>query len=176
MDGSRIDAIARSLGGATSRRTILGGLTALGATALRLPGAATARKRKNKQKPLPNAYGCLDIGQKCGGSSARCCSGICQGKKPKKGKRDKSVCAAHNALTCTAGQDSCLGTNLYCGNAGICLQTTGKASYCGQTPSCAACQRDADCEAMKGPGAACVVCAISSCPGTGGMACYAAAV
>jgi hypothetical protein len=174
MDGSQFDAITRSIRQTSSRRTILGGLAALGAVTLRFSGITEAKKRKKKAQL--NAYGCLDVGQQCGGNNERCCSGICQGKKPKKGKRDKSVCAAHDALTCTAGQDSCLGTNLYCGTTGICVQTTGKAEFCGRTPTCAACLRDADCEAMKGPGAACVVCAISSCPETGGMACYAAAV
>jgi hypothetical protein len=174
MDGSRLDAIARSLGGATTRRTILGGLTALGATTLRLPGAAVARKRKNKQKPQPNAYGCLDTGQKCGGNSARCCSGICQGKKPKKGKKDKSTCVAHNKFDCPAGANSCLEL-VKCGTNGLCVQTTGKASFCGRTGFCAVCQRDADCEEMMGPGAACTVCA-AGCPETGGTACYSAAV
>jgi hypothetical protein len=172
MDGSHFDALARSIRHTSSRRTILAGLGSLCVAALGNAGVAEARKRK--KKPQPNAYGCLDVGQKCGGSDARCCSGICQGKKPKKGKPDKRVCAAHNVLTCAAGQDSCLQGNQACGTSGLCLQTTGKADYCGNLGICAVCQGDADCEAMKGPGAACVICA-AACPGTGGTACYAAA-
>jgi hypothetical protein len=172
MDGSRFDTIIRSLSETSSRRTILGGLATLGAVALRFPGATGAKKRK--KKPQPNAYGCLDVGQKCAGNSALCCSGISQGKKPKKGKPDKRKCAGHNALSCQVGQDSCIEGNKYCGTNGLCLQTTGKAGFCGHLGICADCQKDADCEAMKGPGAACVVCA-AACPGTGGTACYSAA-
>ena len=48
-------------------------------------------KKKNK-KPKNNAFGCLNVGQACNGKNDKCCSGICDGKKPKKGKKDKSKC------------------------------------------------------------------------------------
>ena len=56
------------------------------------------------------------------------------------------------------------------------LETTGKASFCGDpdTEACAACTRDTDCEAMLGAGAACIYCA-AVCPMTQGRVCILAA-
>lgn len=170
MDGSPFDDFARSWRGTASRRSVLAGFAAVAAASLPVSGVA----RKRKQKPQPNAYGCLELGQKCGGNHALCCSGSSQGKRPKKGKPDRRRCVGHNALTCQAEQDSCLQGNQTCGTNGLCLHTTGKSSYCGTSGICAVCQRDADCEALRGPGAACVICT-AACPGTGGTACYAAA-
>lgn len=179
MDDRRFDTLTRKVQTLQSRRATLGhGLAAFIALGFAMNGGdVDARKKSQKKKrktPAVNAYGCLDVGRPCGGNSALCCSGNCQGKKPKKGKRDTRICAAHNSLSCTDGQDSCIGGNKYCGTTGICLQTTGQADYCGMMGICANCQKDADCEATRGPGAACVVCA-AACPGTGGSACYAAA-
>jgi hypothetical protein len=172
MDATHFDRLTRTIPALLSRRGILRGIgsAALGLGLARVPGTATAKNKKLKR----NGYGCVDVGNACRGNDANCCSGICQGKKPKRGEKDKSVCVAHNARTCTNGQDSCLQGNITCGTMGICLQTTGKAEYCGKAGACAVCTKDADCEATKGPGAACAICA-ASCAGTGGTACYAAA-
>jgi hypothetical protein len=140
------------------------------------------RKRKKKRqnlKPLVfNDYGCIDAGQPCRGDDANCCSGICQGAAPKQGDPDTSRCIGHNALTCQDEQDACLQGFTPCGfgGSGQCVQSTGKASFCGAAGMCAVCQKDEDCEAMKGPGAACVVCAAACANSSGGTACYAAAI
>jgi hypothetical protein len=142
------------------------------------PGTDTdARKKKRKKKkPQVNTFGCLDVGKACSGNDALCCSGVCQGKKPKKGKKDTSRCIAHNALDCQAGANSCAGGTVPCGTAGACVVTTGTASFCSATGDgdCVACQTDADCEASRGPGAACIVCP-GNCPDTT-TACFAAGV
>ena len=79
MDTDVFDSLARSLGAASSRRralaAALGGLVTLGV----LP---TGAKKGKTKKPKPNAFGCLNVGQKCRGKDSKCCSGICQGKKP----------------------------------------------------------------------------------------------
>jgi hypothetical protein len=177
MDPTHFDRLTRSLTDASSRRVLLGGLaTALSLAALRRPGPATAKKKRKKNKIKRNAFGCVDVGQSCRGNDALCCSGICQGKKPKKGKKDKSRCVAHNALDCQAGADSCAGQAVPCGTAGACTITTGAASFCSATGdgACVTCQKDADCEASRGPGAACIVCP-GNCPDTT-TACFAAGV
>jgi hypothetical protein len=117
-----------------------------------------------------NAFGCLDVGQKCRGNDELCCSGLCEGQKPKQGERDKSRCTPHNTGGCSPAQDFCLtDPNTRCGATGICARTTGNAGFCLQIPAdqlnCTACKRDADCTVGFGPGAACVVCDVA-CPGT----------
>jgi hypothetical protein len=175
MDAMLFDRLTRLLIAGTSRRTLLRLATAaLGLAVARVP-ATVGAKGKNKKKPKLNEYGCVNVGGKCRGKDALCCSGICQGKKPKKGKRDKSKCVAHNASTCQAGQISCAGPPVACGDNGFCLQTTGKASFCGAfSGACADCTKDTDCEATAGEGAACIVCP-GQCPDSGGRACYPAA-
>jgi hypothetical protein len=171
------DKLSRSLGESRSRRDALRGfVTALGIewNATRFPSNAVANKKNNKRKkPKNNEFGCLDVGKKCNGKDAKCCSGICNGKKPKKGKKDKSKCVGHNAGSCQAGFDVCLGVIAPCSTDGFCFQTTGKAPFCaGGTGICADCQKDTDCEALgAGPGAACIVCE-SECPQTGGTVCF----
>jgi hypothetical protein len=171
MDASRFDALARSLIQGASRRGLLRGLgaAALSAVVLRRPWSAAAKK-KPKKKLKKNAFGCVDVGKACRGKDSVCCSGICQGKKPKKGKKDKSRCVAHDVLDCAPGADNCGGVPFNCGPQlnGVCLQTTGKASFCAD-PSleCLACKKDTDCVASEGPGAACVVCLTGGCEETG---------
>lgn len=180
MDVVRFDALTRTLGTGASRRRVLGGvLAALGLGALAPAGGVA--KKKNRKKAKPNAFGCLNVGQKCRGKDAKCCSGICQGKKPKKGKRDTSTCAPHNTGICR--QDSCsVGQNVPCNPANercLCVVTTGEANFCANftVPAeqlCRVCSKDRDCEVAFGPGAACIVlgglCA-GFCPATGGTAC-----
>lgn len=171
VDTSQFDRWARTLADATTRRGIVHGLagTALGLAVARLPDREAAGKTRKRQKPKRNAYGCLDVGKACGGRDRRCCSGICRGKKPKKGERDARRCAAHDVAGCQAGQNVCGGPVAQCGTGGTCTRTTGNAGFCGSVGGmidCVACQKDADCdEATFGPGAACVVC--DACPATG---------
>ncbi|MGH2617744.1 MAG: hypothetical protein ACRDJC_21155, partial [Thermomicrobiales bacterium] len=94
MDGSQFDAWTRRRVGLATGSAI----AALGLMAAGFPRRVEAKKRK---KPRPNEFGCLNVGQTCGGRSERCCSSICQGKKPKKGKKDRSRCVAHNVGGCT---------------------------------------------------------------------------
>lgn len=182
MDAPRFDRWTRSLTDTASRRSVLGlAGAALGLAVTRFPGIATAKKKHKKKSPKKltrNSFGCVDVGKACRGKDANCCSGICQGKKPKKGQKDTSKCVAHNVLGCQVEQDQCAGAPAQCGTSqfGLCYRTTGNAGYCGVDGGCLACQTDADCVAYNGFGqdAACVVCA-DECAPTGGTACFAAA-
>ena len=141
-----------------------------------LPDGAAAKKRKKKLKR--NEFGCVSVGGKCRGRDKNCCSGICREEKPKKGKKDKSRCVAHDAQGCEAGQIEgfCGGTNVSCttsnGNSGNCNTTTGNAGYCADSGDCSAgpCKKDADCIPNFGAGAACVLCDDALCVGGTGCA------
>jgi hypothetical protein len=185
MDVARIEAVVRALTASLSRRGVprLLASTAFGFTAIGHAPNAAAKKRgkkkrqKNQEPPAFNAFGCLDVGQKCRGRDALCCSGICDGKKSKRGERDKTRCVAHNTGGCSPEQDLCVvDANIRCGAAGFCGRTTGNAGFCVGQPepdgglACAACRKDADCTVGFGPGAACVVCD-AACPETGGTLC-----
>ena len=138
------------------------------------------KKQKNKQPPLPvNLFGCLNVGQSCRGDSANCCSGICQGGKPKRGKPDTSVCVAHNDGGCTPERNACTAADpkvTACGLSGTCTITTGQASFCASTSgvsaerNCVVCNKDSDCEALGfGPGSACaLVVGAPNCEDAGG--------
>jgi hypothetical protein len=167
LDPTLFDNMSRSLTESSTRRSIWASLAASAAaiTLIRLPGVAAAKKKKRK-KPSVNEFGCLNVGQACGGSDGKCCSGICEGNKPKKGKKDKSRCVAHHTSSCTATDDFCQGTVTGCGTGGACARTTGQASFCatiGGADACTSCRGDWDCEQALGPGAACIVCA-AGCP------------
>ena len=157
MDAGRFDAVICSLGAASSRRSVLAGIAA----AFVVAGEAGAKK---KPKPVRNAFGCVDGGGLCFGKDGLCCSGRCQGKQPKKGKRDKRRCVTHDASTCQAGDDACNVAIVACtttqGNpSGECLKTTGNAPFCTAAQiSCRQCTKDDDCVAKCGAGAACVQC------------------
>ncbi len=155
MDPRRFDALVRALGAALPRRFLLGGLA--GAAGLAAAGGQRAARAKKRNKPKNNAFGCLSVGKPCNGKDRKCCSGICKGKRPRKGEKDKSNCVAHNVGGCRAGQDSLRGDQVPCGVVGICLRTTGKASFCGVSGlECGDCRKDAECVGRLGPGAACV--------------------
>jgi hypothetical protein len=164
MDAPRFDDLTALLGLGRSRRVALHGLAAaLGLFAARLPIAGATRKHKKRLKF--NAFGCVNVGGRCRGNDAVCCSGICQGTKPKKGKRDTSRCVAHNADVCRAGNRSpvCGGTNGVCvssiGDPGECQTTTGNAGYCAASYiNCFPCAKDADCRPICGADAACIRC------------------
>jgi hypothetical protein len=185
MIDQSFDSITRAFNADNSRRTVMKRLAggALAALVVRFgpEGAAEARKKKNRKntKKTPklklNAFRCVDVGKACRGNNANCCSGICKGKKPKKGKKDTSRCVAHNVLECLAGQDTCALGFIACGTDvdSACHQTTGNAAFCAGKGACAECRKDTDCEGEFGPGAACVVCA--ECEETG-TACAAAGI
>jgi hypothetical protein len=156
MERTRFDRWTRTVSPVLSRRGLA---TALGLVATGIPGLSTAKKKKLKR----NSFGCVDVGKACRGKDANCCSGICDGKKPKKGQKDKSRCVAHDEGGCQADQDVCVeGEGSDCPNnpEASCWRTTGKGSFCGfgGSSDCADCARDVDCEADFGAGAACVVC------------------
>jgi hypothetical protein len=175
MDAARFDALARTLGDGASRRMVLGGvLTTLGLGTL--PAGETAKAKNRRQQLKRNQFGCVNVGGKCRGKASNCCSGICQGKKPKRGERDKSRCVGHDAATCLPGQTACDGTGGFvpcttsAGEAGDCYTTTGNAAYCSTSTACVSCRTDVDCRPFCGPQAACTPCAVG-CEQTGGTAC-----
>jgi hypothetical protein len=171
VDMHRSGYFMRAMRGVPSRRDVLRSLAGagLGVGIVRFPDLAAAKKRKRKKKvkkAKPNEYGCLEVGAPCT-SEDQCCSGICAGKK---GKR---TCRAHHTGTCR--QDGLL---VPCNNRTTCgcLHTTAGSDICSELfvpggSACAACQRDADCEALGfPPGSACGLSAIPCESGT--MACY----
>lgn len=168
MDGIRFDSLTRSLSAPRSRRSALVAL--LGGAVALLGTADIAAKKKTKHKPLVlNEFGCVNVGGACRGNAASCCSGICEGTKPKKGARDTSRCVAHDQSSCLPGQTfpgcSSLSEPLPAvpcttgaGKEGQCATTTGNAGYCVFGGLCIACTRDTDCISFCGPQAACSQC------------------
>jgi hypothetical protein len=172
VDQNRFDALTQWLKHGPSRRDVLRGLSAagLGLGSMRLPDIGKAkRKGKRKKKPKkaqPNAFGCLEVGDPCK-TEEQCCSGICEGEKGKK------KCKAHDTSNCQARHNSCAALSIPCttttGSNGLCVRTTGNASYCQAQGDCFPCSRDTDCEAVCGAQAACIVCEIQC--GPNGTAC-----
>jgi hypothetical protein len=194
MEQARYEVVTRALTHFPSRRVVLRGIAGagLGFGALKATDIVDARKKKRKGKkpkrPAFNQYGCLNVGQACRGNSALCCSGICEGKAPRKGKRDRSRCVSHHLGTCTPQTNSCqTGIDVRCAEGNVlsaCTRTTGNAAFCadisnGTTSHCRVCSKDADCQGEFGPTAACVVLdggCTPLCPATGSTACLPAAV
>ena len=180
MDAGRFDDIACMLIDASSRRDVLRSLAAavgLGAMAPVITEARKKNKRKKKKKkPLQfNTFGCVNVGSPCRGDDANCCSGLCDGNRPKKGKRDTSRCVGHDASTCLPGQTlECEGSDVLCvtsaGLSGQCVTTTGNAGFCFREGKCFVCKKDADCVGACGPQAACITCVLD-CAVTGGTSC-----
>jgi hypothetical protein len=179
MDAAQFDRFTASL----PRRSALGGVFALAL------GVSAAEAKKKKAKP--NQFGCLNVGQPCRGKASQCCSGICEGKKPKKGKKDKRKCAGHNEggcsperNVCTAADPALAGCNAN-NEVAVCFATTGSGVFCGslvafsEATNCQVCARDSDCTAGGfPPGSACVLlsgeapaCANSPCFVTNFRAC-----
>jgi hypothetical protein len=158
MDGPHFDTLVRALGAAPPRRLLLRRLAMAGGLAVTGRSRTTrAKQRHNHKKPKKNAFGCLSVGKPCNGKNNKCCSGICKGKRPRKGKKDTSNCVAHNVGGCQAGQDAEQGVQVTCGVAGVCVRTTGNASFCALSGNqCGDCRKDTECEAQLGPGAACI--------------------
>jgi len=190
VDAEHFDALARSLS-RTGRRRLLGAM--LGGVIGLVGGGTLTLAKKNNKKPTPNQFGCLNIGQKCNGKDSKCCSGVCGGKKPKKGKADKRKCVAHNTNGCTAARNVCATDSVVkslCNPPdvqAVCFATTGNAGFCGSAlgfdPAvhCQSCTRDPDCEAIGfAPGSSCVLFVggncMNECSATGGRACFPPAV
>lgn len=205
MDQNPFDSVSHLLTRVPSRRDVLRSLAGagLGLGALRLPEVVAAKndhrkhkkrnkdERKSKHKkavqvaPQPNEFGCLSVGQPCGGDSTLCCSSICEGAAPKKGKRDTRVCAAHGQGTCdqtAPGICEAKDPNqVLCNDStGACFTTTAGSNFCaeltGEHSGCADCRRDADCEALGfPPGTACAIVSGRNCvsPCQGKLACMA---
>jgi hypothetical protein len=131
----------------------------------RAGGTVGAKKRKKKGRDAkPNAFGCLDVGKPCRGKDALCCSGICAGKKPGKGKQDKRTCAAHNTGGCLPERSFCVDSEAFCSPTAACLTTTGNAGFCAEDlgfdreVNCQPCVRDTECEQLGfAAGSACVI-------------------
>jgi hypothetical protein len=182
MEPRLVDHLVRFARAATpgpfSRRIALAFALA-GATGAEAVGAR--KRRKRKAKPLRfNAYGCINVGDPCRGNDELCCSGLCEGAGPRRGKRDTSRCVAHDAATCRAAPVGGIGfcggadpASPVCGSAtGVpkdCHTTTGNAGFCASLVACEpACSNDRECQqATANPGAACIRC--TDC--AGGTAC-----
>ena len=156
MDDLRFDRLTQRLSSSNSRRTTL--VLLLGATALTTGNGRAAA-----------GPGCKDVGRKCR-RAQECCSDVCKGKK---GKRR---CKAHDTGGCRAGffpegndrpTRSCTSSS---GAPGSCATTTGNAGYCVGGGDCRVCSKDADCHALCGPRAACVLSPIG-CAGLSGTVC-----
>jgi hypothetical protein len=145
--------------------------------ALVVPSGSDTSAKKGKKKLKRNKYGCVNVGGKCRGKDKNCCSGRCQGKKPAKGKPDKSRCVAHDTGTLVEGEGGCRGVaddscgpgDDFCttttGEDGRCWLTTGNAGSYGVISDCVPCSKDTECIDACGEGAACIACP-GGCPET----------
>jgi hypothetical protein len=177
LDVPQFDGLTRAIASESSRRRVLLGLAGgiIGIGPDWQAGSVEAKKGKKKRRPPFNEFGCLNVGVRCR-NGGQCCSGLCSGKKPKKGKKRKKRCQGHDATNCPGGQieASCGGINQPCattaGTPGVCNTTTGNAAFCGAGGDCFPCHRDADCVDSCGAGAACILCS-GKCDEVGGTAC-----
>jgi hypothetical protein len=180
MDGKRFDSLARTIGRRRSRRGAFQALSAAALTAISARIGLSEEPVAAAQVTTERRFNCSAVGKRCNGNDSNCCSGRCEGKGAKKGKKkkgkkkkdrkDKSKCVAHDDGGCTSGEDTCAtGIAVACGHRGNggCFQTTGNAGFCsqidgGSSPprfACADCNRDQDCvDQGFGNDAACVVC------------------
>jgi hypothetical protein len=190
MDHGQFDSISRAFGAESTRRAavttlgrgaiaaLLGHLGMSSRSAVHAAQDMTSERKKNRKKDNKgklklNSFRCVGVGGRCRGSDGNCCSGICEGKKPQKGKKDKSTCVAHNSGECQAGDDVCIGNDVPCADESVCIRTTGDASFCAKRliGQCTECSKDVECEALFGAGAACVVCPLQCTETT--TACFA---
>jgi hypothetical protein len=170
LDVREFDSFAQWFVHRLNRRTILGWLRGmvLTAGATGLPTEVVAKQRS--QPASLNQFGCIDVGQKCRGQCALCCSGVFTGKKPKKGKKDNRTCIAHGAGICTPALNFCVAQNAIdslCNlpsTSATCFLTTGNAGFCGEATgfnpllNCRLCSTDKDCESFGFPvGSACTI-------------------
>jgi hypothetical protein len=144
LDDRSFDTLARLIGATTRRAAV----TALAAGALGLVlGLRDAEA---------GAAGCLNPGRSCS-RGKQCCSGLCKGPKGRKRCR-----TAPGQSICTIRDDTCrTDINRDCGVGPLacrCWTTTAGRAFCSESGSTgvAGCERDADCVAAVGAGAACV--------------------
>lgn len=115
MDDQSFDTLARSVSEPSSRRGLLGGLTALalGLGGAGLPDSTTARKkrkhkRKKKKKPSPLVPACPSGAEECQGTCVNLCPGA-QARNP-----FTCACCGINKVSCTPvgddNKDCCSGT------------------------------------------------------------------
>lgn len=171
MNAAHFDRLTRTVRNVSSRRGLMHGLAvACGLAAIHAPDAMAAKKKKKDKNTLKrNQYGCVNVGGKCRGKDKNCCSGRCQGKKTKKGEKDKTRCVAHHTGTLESGEGGCRAQDdsygpgdTFCTTtagkeSGKCWRTTGNAGYCGYGVVCVPCRKDAECIDGCGEGAACIV-------------------
>ncbi len=114
------------------------------------------------------AAGCLQEGEDCR-RGRQCCSGLCKRRRCRRAP-DQGICTIRKN-TCRDGNGTLCGMS---GPAGcFCHVTTRGTSFCGAGLACragGACTRDSDCDAVFGPGSACVR---GCCGDTGGGGCVA---
>jgi hypothetical protein len=162
MNTHHFDALTKILGRWSTRRGVLAVL-ALPVLVTHRDAAEADKRKKRKNAPSVNQFGCLNVGKRCR-RAKRCCSGICAGPKGKERCKahDRGGCPVTEAGVCING--TCTTSS---GDAGFCMPTTGNAGYCGadSTP-CVACSKDADCRARCGPDAACITCGLCALEGT----------
>lgn len=166
MDTNRFDALARALNHQQTRRGALGVLAGFSGLGLGAAAAKKGKKRKPKQKPRFNQFGCVNVGGFCK-NSGQCCSNICRGKKGKRTCRAHntggSVCEPVELGFCGAGDDV---SAVICNNGiGRCVTTTGNAPYCAGSqpeescsPDIVPCTKDKECQRFCGADAACIQC------------------
>jgi hypothetical protein len=160
MDADRFDRLVLTLTRASTRRSVLGVLSALGLTGLAARDVA--------------AVPCLVNGRRCLQGSA-CCSGRCQLKR---GTTKKFCRRAPGQGICTIENNYCVNGSPVCESTGVscrCFVTTRGFSYCGAAAYvCRKCTTDASCQQRAGgnPGDRCVRCA--TCPQTNNRACASA--
>ncbi len=82
MDAHPFDAAIRARSTNATRCGVFGLAAFLAALA-----PAVRATAKPARKPRRNAFGCVDVGTPCRGKDRSCCSGICSGPKPKKGRQ-----------------------------------------------------------------------------------------
>jgi hypothetical protein len=136
MDERRFDNLSRILGSAETRRRALKMLGGSGLAVLlaRLSvGESGAACRKAKKS-------CRRDGQCCSG---RCKKGRCKGNA--KAVVNECVGAEPGTPTPCAGGNGC-----------FCVTTITGEPFCGNAGDCSGCSADADCDAITGPGSACI--------------------
>ncbi len=170
MNAKCFDHLTRNVPAMSTRRGLLRALMfGSGLAAVRAPETLPAKAKNGKEKLKRNGFGCVNVDGACRGRNSVCCSGICDGKKPKKGEKDKSRCLGHHQGICTPADRGCSDDVPRPCNPdrpfAFCSRTTGHAGFCGDDVinGCIPCQKDADCVRQVGQGAACVVC--QGCPG-----------
>ena len=110
MNADRFDALARSLLTGVTRRRVAGRMVAI-VVVYSLPLGSAANKHKKKATSVVrNQFGCVNVGGTRKGKGANCCSGhFRQGKKPKKGKKDKTRrCVGHHEDACSPDTNFCV--------------------------------------------------------------------